>query len=166
MVYMDANKFDGLAWIKNYTFSNGNIEVDIKGTNNTGQSFVGIAFHGLNDSTFDAVYFRPFNFDDQNKLDKTVQYISEPVYYWKNLREQFPGVYENKAIPVPEPEEWFHATIEIQFPMVKVYVNNATEPSLIVKQLSKRKQGYVGFWVGYGSDGWFKNLSITPAEQN
>ncbi len=52
----------GIAWIKNKQFASGTIEFDVKGKNVLQQSFVGIAFHGVNDSTYDAIYFRPFNF--------------------------------------------------------------------------------------------------------
>ncbi len=52
----------GIAWINDIRFSDGIIEFDVKGKNVLQQSFVGFAFHGSNDSTYDAVYFRPFNF--------------------------------------------------------------------------------------------------------
>ncbi|MFB6318442.1 hypothetical protein [Saccharicrinis sp. FJH54] len=71
------------------------------------------------------------------------------------------NLYENNLSPVPEPDAWFHATILIRFPLVKVFVNNANEPSLVVNQISGRETGWVGFWVGNGSDGNFRNLTIT-----
>jgi len=43
---------------------------------------------------------------------------------------------------------------------VKVYANGSEQPSLEIKQISDRKQGKVGLWVGNGSEGWFKNLKI------
>ena len=52
----------GIAWIKNKQFTNGTIEFDVKGRNEFQRSFVGVAFHGLNDTTYESVYFRPFNF--------------------------------------------------------------------------------------------------------
>jgi hypothetical protein len=43
-------------------------------------------------------------------------------------------------------------------------VNDATEPCLVVEQLSDRKSGWVGFWVGNGSGGEFANLKVTAAK--
>ena len=52
----------GFMILKDVQFSNGTIEFDVKGKNILQQSFVGIAFHGQDLKTYDAVYFRPFNF--------------------------------------------------------------------------------------------------------
>ncbi len=43
-------------------FRNGTIECDIREKDVQGQSFVGITFHGVDSTTYDAIYFRPFNF--------------------------------------------------------------------------------------------------------
>lgn len=159
-VHMDSKAGDGISWLNGLNFSNGTIELDIKGKDEMGKSFVGIAFHGLNDSTFDAVYFRPFNFKNSERANHSLQYVSEPTYPWKKLRDNFPGKYENKVIPTIEPEDWFHITIVIKYPSVKVFVNHSEEASLMVDQLSMRKSGKVGLWVGNNSEGNFKNLTI------
>jgi len=159
-VHLNGKPGDGILWIKGSDFSNGRIELDIKGKDIRGRSFVGLAFHGVNDSIFDAVYFRPFNFKNTERNGHSIQYISHPDYTWYRLREEHPGKYENKLVPVPEPDEWFHATIVIEHPMVEVYVNNSDKPSLKIEQLSSRKKGWLGFWVGNNSEGYFKNLKI------
>ncbi len=148
-------------WLKHFSFSNGLIDVDIKGENLQGQSFVGIAFHVIDNKTFDAIYFRPFNFLNPTRNTHSVQYISHPDHPWQKLREQFPGRYESKILIPPDPDSWFHVSIEINYPKVSMYVNNETTASLIVEQLSTRKEGSVGVWVGYMSGGQFKNLKIT-----
>ncbi len=43
-----------------------------------------------------------------------------------------------------------------------VFVNDAKEPSLVVEQLSDRKKGLVGLWVGNTSGGDFANFKIVP----
>jgi len=159
-VYLDAAQGDGIVWLKDLVFENGRIELDIKGKNVRGQSFVGMAFHGLNDSTYDVIYFRPFNFKDPDRSGNSLQYISHPEYTWYRLREAHPGKYENPVKPVPDPDEWFHATIIIDHPSVKVYVNESKETSLEIKQLSSQKKGWIGFWTGNGSDGNFRSLKI------
>jgi hypothetical protein len=77
------------------------------------------------------------------------------------LRAEFPEQYEKTVTPIPNPEEFFHARIEVNWPEVKVFVENSEVPSLEVKMLSTFKTGKVGFWVGNGSDGSFKNLVVT-----
>ncbi len=161
LVYMDRKLGDGVLWYKNFNFGNGKIELDIKGKNEQGRSFVGFAFHGQNDSTYDAVYFRPFNFLNPTNNNHSVQYISHPVNTWSKLRQASPGKYENVINPFPDPNGWFHATILVEYPLVKVFVNNSKEPSLTITQLSKFKEGTIGFWVGNNSEGFFKNLKIT-----
>ena len=164
---LDAHDGDGVAWWPDVQFSNGTIELDIRGKNVLQQSFVGVAFHGLNETTFDAVYFRPFNFksDDPVRRSHAVQYVSHPTYTWNKLRTERPNQFEQPVAPPPDPNQWFHARVVIAFPSVRVFVNDAAAPALDIKQLSDRKTGWVGVWVGNGSDGAFANLTVTPAGQ-
>ena len=161
VVHLNGQPGDGLLWINDLNFKNGTIDVDIKGIDERGRSFVGIAFHILNDSTFDAIYFRPFNFKSPERNGHSLQYISHPKNTWYYLRENFPEKYENPVNPVPKPKGWFHATIVVDYPKVSVYVDKAKEPSLVIEQISDRKEGQLGFWVGNNSEGWFRNLKIT-----
>jgi len=157
---------DGIAWIKGVEFSNGTIELDIRGKEVFQQSFVGIAFHGVDNNTLDAIYFRPFNFQstDPGRKIHAVQYISHPDHTWAVLRETQNGMYEKAVIPSPNGNDWFHATIVVQYPHIKVYVNNNPEPSLTIDKLNNRKTGKIGLWVGNNSDGDFSDLQITPEE--
>jgi hypothetical protein len=154
---------DGIAWLKGAEFSNGTIELDIRGKDVLQQSFVGVAFHGVNEETLDAVYFRPFNFQSKDPVRKihAVQYISHPDYTWSVLREKYNGKYEKAVTPGPEGNDWFHAKIVVQYPKVTVYVNGNSEPSLVIDKLNDRKTGRIGLWVGNNSDGDFSNLKIT-----
>ncbi len=165
-IHLNGKPGDGLLWYKEPVFTNGKIECDIKGQDLQGRSFVGLAFHGLNDSTYDAIYFRPFNFKNKERNGHSVQYISHPEYTWYKLREEHPREYENKLTSVPDPNDWFHVTITVDYPNVKVCVNNSDEPSLKVIQLSSGKEGWIGFWVGNNSEGYFKNLKITSTDRN
>src|SRR2546422_11722964 len=53
-VFLNAAPDDGLAWIAGVELSEGTIELEIKGKNEPGRSFVGIAFHGQDNRVFDA----------------------------------------------------------------------------------------------------------------
>jgi len=164
IIYLNSKPNDGLLWIKEPVFTNGKIDLDIKGKDVKGKSFVGIAFHGQDSSTYDAIYFRPFNFKNPQKKNNSIQYISHPEHTWFKLRQKYPKKYENAVIPAPEPSEWFHVTVVVNYPSVKVYINHAKEPSLDINQISTHKKGWIGFWVGNNSDGYFKNLKIETQE--
>ena len=53
---------EGPAYLPGIEFSDGTIELDLKGKDVQGASFIGVAFHGVDGTTYDAIYFRPFNF--------------------------------------------------------------------------------------------------------
>lgn len=161
---LSENAGDGIAYINGAEFTNGTIECDIRGKDVQGNSFVGIAFHGADSATYEAVYFRPFNFQttDSARHAHAVQYISHPTDTWQKLRAEHPGVYEKAVNPVPDPNSWFHARIVVAGSKVSVFVGDAKEPSLVVTRLSDRTSGLVGLWVGNTSGGDFANLRITP----
>ena len=156
---------DGVAYLQGIEYGNCTIECDIKGRDLQGQSFVGVAFHGVDEKTYDGVYFRPFNFktEDAARRIRAVQYISHPANTWDKLRKEQPGEYEKPVNPVPDPNGWFRARVVIASPKVSVFVDGAKEPCLVVDQLSDRKKGLVGVWVGNGSNGDFADLTIVPA---
>jgi hypothetical protein len=160
VIHLDAGENDGILWLNGSDLKNGTIELDIKGKDARGQSFVGIAFHGKDDQTFDAVYFRPFNFKSEERKSHSVQYVSMPANDWSVLRNRYPGKYEKVINPIPDPDGWFHAEIRVNHPNVSVYVNGNKTESLKIEQLSDRAHGKIGLWVGNGSEGWFKNLTI------
>lgn len=163
-IHLDAAEGDGILWRRDVQFGNGTIELDIKGRDVRGQSFVGIVFHGHDNQTFEGIYFRPFNFRSPERKTHAVQYISMPDHDWSVLRNAHPDVYENELSPAPDPNEWFHARIVIKSPQVSVFVNGETEPSLVVEQLSDRGTGDFGLWAGNGSDAQFRNVKLTPSD--
>ncbi|HXL33354.1 MAG TPA: hypothetical protein VN953_00390 [Gemmatimonadales bacterium] len=155
---------DGVAYLRGIELGNGTIEFDLKGKDVQGQSFVGVAFHGVDSSTYDAIYFRPFNFkaEDPARRSHAVQYISHPTYTWQKLRTERPGVFEQPVSPPPDPNAWFHVRVVVASPKVSVFVGDAKEPCLVVTRLSDRTNGLVGLWVGNNSGGDFANLNIVP----
>jgi len=152
---------NGLYWIKDKNFSTGVIEVDVRGKDVLQQSFIGIAFHGVDSITYDLVYFRPFNFRAEDPVRKihAVQYVSEPEWPWNKLREERNGIYEKGIDPPPLATDWFHARIEVGDKQIKVFVNESKIPSLTVDKLNDRKDGMIGLSNG-GQDGDFANLVI------
>ncbi len=163
VVRLDARDNDGVAWIVGSDFQEGTIDVDVRGSNTPARSFVGIAFRGLNDTAYDAVYFRPFNFKNPDipRRARAVQYVSMPQFPWEKLRADSPGKYEAAVTPVPDPDGWFHARIVVENRKVSVFVDEAKTPSLEVAELTDRRGGLLGLWVGNASAGDFARLKIT-----
>jgi len=162
---LDARPDDGVAWWPDTTFTTGTIELDIRGRNVPQGSFVGVAFHGVDETTYEAVYFRPFNFatEDPARRLRAVQYVSHPAHPWQVLRDQQPGVFEKPVSPPPNPDSWFHVTIRVDADTVKVFVDRSATAALAVQRLTTRQGGWVGLWVGNTSPGDFANVTITPA---
>lgn len=153
---------DGMAILKDLDFEQGMIELEIKGENNPGKSFVGIAFNIQNDSTYEAVYFRPFNFQSEEKIrrEHSVQYISHPSYDWRHLRTNKEGQYEAEYLRKPSPEDWFAVQVKIDEKRVYVYDKKTNTELLSVERLSPQVSDRIGLWTGFNSKGEFRNLSI------
>ena len=67
-----------VVWIKDLAFDEGRIDVDLRGRDVFLQSFLGIAFHGVDNARYEVVYFRPFNcrHSDTTRRKCSVQYMS------------------------------------------------------------------------------------------
>ena len=152
----------GITWLKDVKFSTGTIEIDLRGKDVMQRSFIGVAFHGVDTTTHDVVYFRPFNFRSSDPIRKihAVQYVSHPDFPWHKLREEKNGIYEKGIDPPPAATDWFHARIVVDTKEIKVFVNNASEPSLTVDKLNNRQDGLIGLW-NEGLNGDFANLTLT-----
>jgi hypothetical protein len=151
----------GIVWLKDVNFKQGQIDVDLRGRNVFLKSFLGIAFHGIDTTTCDILYFRPFNFRHEDTLRRkwSVAYMSLPDNNYAKLRKEHPLVYENAVNPVPQPDEWFHATLVLKNRQLSVYVNHSSTPSLVVTLLNKRTDGLFGIYAdGLAED--FANLTI------
>jgi hypothetical protein len=161
---LDARGGDGGVLLEGVQLGEGVIEVDLKGKDVAQRSFLGIAFHVVDWTTLDAVYFRPFNFRaaEPERRSHSVQYVSHPAHTWQRLRSERPGQFEQAIDPPPDPDGWFHARVVLAGGRVEVYVNGAARPSLAVEDLGTAKSGGVALFVGNGSDGAFADLRVTP----
>ncbi len=162
VIGLNAQKGPGFAEIEDVYFETGTIEVDLLGEDAQGKSFVGIAFNIQNDSTYEAIYFRPFNFLSKEKIRRGhgVQYIYHPNFPWERLRTENEGVYESEFINPPSPNDWFKVRININNDEV-IVVDPRTGTSLLnVKRLTESRSKKIGFWTGYNSKGGFRNLKL------
>jgi hypothetical protein len=160
-----ADGIVGLALADGVEFTTGAIEVDLKGKDAKQRSFLGVAFNVSDPKTFEAVYFRPFNFKAGGEYKgRAVQYIAWPEHTWEKLRKGRPGKFEGPVSPVPDPDRWFHARIEVGEKQVRVYVEGSKEPCLVVDRLAEGGKGRpVGLFVD-SADGLYAGLKIIPAK--
>lgn len=165
-ISLSKNCDEGIAWINGFEFSNGVIELEVRGEDIKQHSFVGIAFHGVNDSTFDCIYLRPFHFNaaDEESKKKMIQYVSLPKYTWRLLRKKSPGKFENAIEPAPKPDSWVRVKVVVNGSKVSAYINGNKNPSLVVKKVTSGNTGAIGFYVADTSGGDFANLSITKTD--
>jgi hypothetical protein len=162
----DGRPGDGMVWVEGLSFTNGVIECDLLGRSAPVQgSFIGIAFGVKDAGTYDAVYFRPFNFrsEDAGRRAHSVQYVSHPEWTWGRLRQERPGRYEQAIEPPPDGDRWFHVRIVVRHPKISVYFDDAEEPCLEVESLGGPRTGSVALWTGNNSPGRFANLKISKA---
>ncbi len=159
--YKEAVSTQKIVWLKDVSFKNGTIDIDLRGKDVFLQSFLGIAFHASDINHYELVYFRPFNFQyaDTARRRWSLQYMVVPDNEWDKLRKEHPLVYENSITPPPKPDEWFHASIVVTKDSIKVFVNHSATPSLKVKRLVNTNDGMIGLWDDELS-GDFANLSI------
>jgi len=157
----------GIAVLPAATFHDGTIEVELAGKPAPGaagdaRGFVGIAFRSNPDaSRYECAYIRPTNgrADDQLRRNHSTQYISLPGYPWFKLREETPGKYESYVDLVPG--EWTKLRIEVSGLKMRLYINGAPQPVLIVNDLKQGDTtGSIALWIGPGTEAYFANLRL------
>lgn len=152
-------------------FADGMIEAEVAGLPADGapegsRGFIGIAFRVQSDPTrYEAFYIRPTNgrADDQLRRNHSTQYVGMPDYPWHRLRTEAPGVYESYADMVAG--DWTRLKIVVEGAAARLYVGEASQPSLIVNdlKLGGSARGGVALWVGQGTDGYFRNVRVAKS---
>ncbi len=160
---------DMMAILDQPEFKDGSIALQLSGAPRPGmppdsRGFVGVSFRtGAHGEWSEVFYLRPTNgrVDDQLRRNHSVQYVSHPEYPWNRLRSESPGVYESYADL--EPGAWTAVTIEVSGTSARLYVNGATQPTLIVNDLKHGSApGRIALWAHVETDAYFGPLTITP----
>lgn len=124
---------------------------------------MGLAFRvGHDVSRYECVYIRPTNgrSDDQLRRNHSTQYSSNSEYEWLRLRTESPGKYESYVDLVPG--QWTRLKVEVRGLTMRLYVNGAAQPALIVNDLKMGDtQGGVALWIGVGTRAYFADLKIS-----
>jgi len=163
----DAANGTSYALVKDASFRDGVIEVDVAGQPSAGaaaaaRGFIGIAFRIQGDGRYEYIYLRPTNgrADDQVRRNHSTQYGSYPDFDFARSRQEAPEKYESYVDL--QPGVWTRYKIEVDERKARLYVNGAEQPCLIVNDLKLDPQsGGVALWVGPGTEGYFANLKIT-----
>jgi len=86
------------------------------------------------------------------------QYVSMPEYEWS--RREAPGQYESYVDLLPG--EWTKIKIEVSGVKARLFVNDSTQPVLVVNDLKHGdSKGAVALWIGLGTEGYFANLRLS-----
>src|SRR5689334_22909244 len=155
------------AVIKDVSFRDGTIEVDLAGQPAAGadagaRGFIGIAFRLQGDGRYEYIYLRPTNgrADDQVRRNHSTQYSSNPDFDFARSRKEAPEKYESYVDL--QPGVWTKYKIQVEGSKARLYVHGAEQPCLVVDDLKlEPKAGSVALWVGPGTEGYFSNLKIT-----
>jgi hypothetical protein len=60
------------------------------------------------------------------------------------------------------PGEWTKIKIEVNGVKARLFVNNSTQPVLVVNDLKHGdNEGTVALWIGLGTEGYFANLRLS-----
>jgi len=167
------NPMDGirLAQIPGLEFSDGDLTIELAGDTKPGspplfRGFTGLAFRVADDgSKYEAFYLRTKNgrSENQEQRNHSAQYISFPDFGWKRLRDETPSRYESYVDLVPG--EWNTVKIEVRGDKARLYVNGATQPTLLVNDLKHGvSKGGLALWVGPGTVAHFANLRIKTSD--
>lgn len=159
--------------LQDMPFCDGTIEVDVcsrllPDAPDFARGFLGIAFRiAADDSQFESFYLRPTNgrfCTDPARRQHAVQYFSFPRYTFDFFRTHGITCYEAPA-PIAL-NEWIHIKASVQGSRAAFYLNGSAQPVLSVEdlKLGPGARGSVGFFVDIGTEGFFKNLRITPAD--
>ena len=162
----EAANATSYASIKDASFRNGSIEVDLAGQPASGafegaRGFIGVAFRIQGDGRYEYIYLRPTNgrADDQVRRNHSVQYSSFPDFDFARSRQEAPEKYESYVDL--QPGVWTKYRIEVEGRKARLYVHGTEQPCLIVNDLKMEpREGGVALWVGPGTEGYFSNLKI------
>jgi hypothetical protein len=163
----DAQNAASFAIVKDATFLDGTIEVDLAGQPAAGagggaRGFIGIAFRLQGDGRYEYIYLRPTNgrADDQVRRNHSTQYSAHPDFDFARARNESPEKYESYVDL--QPGVWTRYRIEIAGRTARLYVHGAEQPCLMVNDMKlEPKAGGVALWVGPGTEGYFTDLKIS-----
>jgi hypothetical protein len=148
------------AFLKDYDFENGIIEVDMAASGK-GFDFPGIIFRAEDDKKYECVYFRPSSSTSKKRPVSAYgafQYF--PAYAGEDSFRMYGAPEYEAQGELPRDGSWFHVRIEVSGPAMRVFVNHGKDPAFVVKRLLRiNTRGTIGLW-SFGR-AYFANLKVT-----
>lgn len=158
------------AMIGDLEFKDGTIEIEVAGrtlpdAHPGARGFIGVAFRIQPDlSAFECMYIRPTNgrAEEQLRRNRATQYFSYPDWKFDRLRQEVPGHYEAYVDLVTG--AWTKLRIEVEGDKARLYVHEPEQPTLMVNDLKHGGDmaGLIGLYIDSGTEGFFRNLKVTP----
>jgi len=164
----DAANASSYAVVKDTSFLNGTIEVDLAGQPAAGagagaRGFIGIAFRIQADGRYEYIYLRPTNgrADDQVRRNHSTQYSAHPDFDFARSRKEAPEKYESYVDL--EPGQWTRIRIEVQGERARLFVHGQSQPTLVVNDLKSGAQarGAIALWIDSGTIAHFRALRVS-----
>jgi hypothetical protein len=159
------------AGLKDVQFHNGTIDLEVSGAPSatadpTARGFIGVNFRVQTDGAhYEQIYLRPTNgrAEDQEQRNHSTQYVSAPDWPWSRTRKETPGRYESYVDL--QAGEWTRMKVVVKDKEARLFVGDGGQPCLIVHDLKLGDvSGGVALWTGPGTEGYFRNVVITPAD--
>jgi hypothetical protein len=169
MTEKEAGPGEAFAVLNGAQFHNGTIDLDVSGAPSktadpTARGFIGVAFRIQSDGKhYEMIYLRPSNgrAENQEQRNHSTQYVSAPDWPWARLREETPGRYESYVDL--QPGEWTRMRVVVEGNDARLFVSDASQPCLVVHDLKGGDvEGGIALWTGPGTEGYFRNVRITP----
>ena len=158
-----------LALLDGPEFKDGTIQLDVAGAPRPdapadSRGFIGVSIRtGPHGAWSEVFYLRPSNgrAADQLRRNHAVQYASDPDFPWHRLRKESPGVYESYADM--EAGAWTTMKIVVEGTTARLYVNGASQPSLVVTDLKHGDgAGRIALRAHVETDAYFGPVTVTP----
>jgi hypothetical protein len=151
-LFLAASTF---AYLKDVDFEDGTIEVDVAASKP--RAFLGIVFRFESRDAHEIFYLRPH----KSGLEDATQYT--PALNGAHAWQLYSGPGFTAAAEIPR-DQWLHVKIEIAGLTGKVYLNDSTEPVMVITDLKRGYgKGSVGLW-GSAMGGHFSDFKFTTAK--
>jgi hypothetical protein len=146
----------GVALVRGAAMDDGTLDLDLAASDAT--TFLGVAFRASNPRFSNVVFLRP----GSSGTGEAVQY--GPAFNSLGVAWQvYHGEGANAVADVPR-NRWIHLRVELDGPVARVYVDSATEPTLVVPRVVASGGAGLGVWAGaFGRGAYFSNIHYVAA---
>lgn len=152
--HLNRKALIGTAFLKDIELEDGIIECDIAMKGGV-RSYPGVLFRVQSPEEYERVYLRPHR---SPLYDDAVQYVAafHGVDSWQFYNG--PGLTSRAVIPT---DRWVHVKIEVLWTQARVFLDNAPQPVLVIRDLKRGKsRGGLGLTTTADGTAFFSNFSF------